>query len=258
MIELEQVRPHIEGHSLVRAVDRIPRGHVRIETGFLYPDGSSIEFYLVQERPLLPEVKLTDLGQTLAWLLTVQVRPWLSKKRQAFLEDTIRIYDVRQNGGALECALPNLQALPGAIIRLGQACMRVADLTFTRRTALQTAFSEEVEEVLADWDLPYEPNAELAGRYGRSVRVDYLVVGTRTRSAVMTLASGSASQAHNLANEIFRRWYDLAIPTRPEQRVTLFDDSKDVYRDDDLRRLGDLSQVVAISDRTTTHDLLAA
>jgi hypothetical protein len=101
-------------------------------------------------------------------------------------------------------------------------------------------------------------NKELVGRHGRPVRVDFLVHGQRTSSALLTLASGSASQAHVAANEIFRRWYDLDSPERAEQRVTVLDDRHDVYRDDDIARLKELSDVVAFSDRQTLRDLLAA
>ncbi len=65
-------------------------------------------------------------------------------------------------------------------------------------------------------------------------------------------------QAHIQAKEIFRRWYDLDVPERPEQRVTVFDDSVDVYRDEDLERLKSLSDVIALSDRRALVDLLAA
>jgi len=40
--------------------------------------------------------------------------------------------------------------------------------------------------------------------------------------------------------------------------VTVFDDRFNVYRDDDLRHLRDLSDVVALSDRQTIADLLTA
>jgi hypothetical protein len=75
---------------------------------------------------------------------------------------------------------------------------------------------------------------------------------------VLIWSSANSSQAHVQANEIFRRWYDLDIPSRKEQRVTVFDDRYDVYRDEDLRRLRDKSEVVGMSDRTTLLDLLAA
>ena len=66
------------------------------------------------------------------------------------------------------------------------------------------------------------------------------------------------SQAHNLANEIFRRWYDLHSPERTEQKVTIVDDQRDVYREDDLKRLGDYSAVVPVSDQDGVRTLLAA
>ena len=136
--------------------------------------------------------------------------------------------------------------------------MCIRDRIYTRRSALQVVFNEEVEEVLADTSLPYEPNKELDGRYGKLVKVDFLVQGSRTRSAVLALSSANSSTAHVQANEIFRRWYDLSIPQRTEQRVTVLDDRYDTYREDDLSRIKDRSDLIALSDRQTFCDLLAA
>jgi hypothetical protein len=244
-------------HTLVRDVDVLPKGHLRIETGLLYPDGASIEVYLVEDASLPGGHKLTDLGQTTSWLLDVQVKPWLSKKRQRLLEDAIDLYGVRQNGGALELPLESIDQIPEGIIRLGQACLRVSDLLFTRRSALQSVFLEDVEEVIVDTDLPFESNKELIGKYEKPVRVDFLVQGQRTQSAILALASGNASQAHGAATEIFSRWYDLK-DERNEQRITVFDDSKDVYREHDLRRLEELSILIGLSDRQAFRDVIAA
>jgi len=90
----------------------------------------------------LSTVKLTDLGQTTSWLLDVQVRPWLSKKRQRFVKDALRIHEVRQKGGALERSLPTLDVLVDGVMKLGQACVRVADLTYTRRRSLQSSVND--------------------------------------------------------------------------------------------------------------------
>ena len=143
-------------------------------------------------------------------------------------------------------------------MRLGQACVRVADLIYTRRCSLQSPVIEELEEVLVEGELKYETDSRLEGRFGNRVRVDLLVLGRQTRSAVLTWSSANSSQAHVQANEIFRRWYDLDVPTRLEQRVTILDDRYDVYRDDDLRRLRDKSSVLGLSDRTAILDVLAA
>jgi hypothetical protein len=256
---IEQARAIVAGHGLVRAVDQLPRGHVRFETEFLYPDRSSVDLFLVQEEPLLAPRKLSDLGQTLSWLSDLLVKPWLSKSRQALLEGALLACGARQEGGALELSIESVEhdLLPG-IVLLGQACVRVADLIYTRRSPLQLPFSEDVEEVLVDAELSYESAKELPGRYGKLVRVDFIVSGRRSTSAVMTLSSNNRSAAHTQAEDVFCRWHDLQIPERTEQRVTVFDDRFDTYRDEDLRRLEDAAQLVALSDRSTLVDLLAA
>jgi hypothetical protein len=255
---LDTIKKQTAGHALVRGIDTVRSGAVRLETAFLYPDGSSVDVFVREESPLFGTSRLSDLGQTTAWLLDVQVKPWLSKKRQRFLEDALRIYGVEQAGGALELALSSPSALMDGIVRLGQACVRVADLTYTRRSALQSGVSDELEEFLSDANLAFEANQELVGRQGAPVRVDFLVRGKTVQSALLALASANASQAHITANEIFRKWYDLDVPQRHEQRVTVFDDRFDAYRDEDLSRLRDLSDVVALSDRQSLEDLLAA
>jgi hypothetical protein len=157
MIALDQVQQQLQDRSIVRTIDVVPRGHIRIMTGLLYPDGSSVDVFIVNDTPEIPAggepaqpLRLSDLGQTVAWLLDVGVRPWLSKKRQAFIDDVLRLYDVRQAGGELILDSRPGDDLTVGILRLAQACIRVADLTFTRRASLQSPFSEDVEEVLAD------------------------------------------------------------------------------------------------------------
>lgn len=259
MRTFEDIRAAIDGHSIIRGAEKLPNGHVRMETSFLYPDGGSIDVFVpAEDGPLLALApKLTDFGQTTSWLSDVQVKPWLSKKRQRLLEDAIRVLGVRQDGGALELDLPDGNQIIDGVVRLGQACIRVADLAYTRRTSLQASVIEEVEEILADSELDYEENAELDGKYGK-VRVDFLVHGRRTDSALLTLSAANSSTAHAVANEIFKRWYDLDAPSRTEQRVTLFDDRHDTYKTEDLKRLADVSQVVQLSDRKAVADLLAA
>lgn len=258
MIDYSTIQASLAGHALVREIDRLDTGPIRIETAFLYPDGASIDLFMVEDEGRSHATMLSDLGQTMAWLLDVQVKPWLSRKRQGLIDDVLRLYAVEQRGGELVRAIARPDMLMPAIVSLGQACLRVADLMFTKRSAIVAAFNEQVEEMLGDVEVSYTPNAVLEGRYGASVRVDFLAEGRSTKSAILALSSGNASQAHVTATEIFRRWYDLDVPTRNEQRVTVLDDRVDVYRADDIHRLRDMSQLVAFSDRLTLEDLLAA
>jgi hypothetical protein len=257
-MDLQEIESRLAGNSLVRKVDLLESGHARIQTAFLYPEGSYVDLFLIEVAPLLRAYRLSDLGQTLDWLLDVQVRPWLSRKRQAFVADALRTCAVSQQGGSLEIVLPSLDELPSGIVRVGQACVKVADLIYTRRSTVPAPIVEEVEEILADTELSYEADTELEGRFGNRVRVDFLVHGSHMTSAVIAWSNPSSSQAHVQANEVFRRWYDLKVPGRSEQRVTVWDDRFDAYRADDLDRIRDVSELVALSDRGTLRELLAA
>lgn len=248
---------------MVQGTDVVPRGHVRLETKFSYPDGTSVDLFVakpVQHALFAREHLLTDFAQTTAWLADVQVQPWKSKKRQSFLEEVLAVLDVRQNGGALEAPFDNTHdSLESAVIRLGQACVRVADLYYTRRASFQySTLNEDVEELLVDADLRFQPNIQIMGSLGKLVPVDFEVEGQRTRSLVLTLSSQSAASSHQVATEVFRRQFDLASGTRKEQQVTIVDDRYNVYRDEDIKRLERVSAVVPFSARKDIVAMLAA
>ncbi len=148
MNKLADVRANLACKALVRDADQLPKGHIRIETTFKYPDGGSIELFVVEGRstpPSAPNV-LSDLGQTTAWLLNLQIKPWLSKERQALINDVLEVYGVRQEGGAFEIDVASLDELEPKIVTLAQACLRIADLTFTHHASLQALLSEDMDE----------------------------------------------------------------------------------------------------------------
>ena len=125
---IHDIKTHLNDHPLVLAIDSTPRGHVRLETAFLYPDGSAVDLFLVKQDSLFPTFCLSDLGQTLAWLLNVQVKPWLSKMQQVFLEDAVRLNRVEQRGGELIRPIAALSEVGPGMVALGQACVRVSAL----------------------------------------------------------------------------------------------------------------------------------
>ncbi|HEU4951750.1 MAG TPA: DUF1828 domain-containing protein [Holophagaceae bacterium] len=258
MINLETLSPYLVGHHLVTGIEQLDRGHLRLETAFRYPDGSQIDLFLKDEGPFIEPRILTDFGNTSSWLLDLQVKPWLSPKRKKLLELSLKDLAVHMNGGALELEFSGNERLMDGIVCLSQACIRMADLHYTRRSSLSLPLNEVVEELLEDFELTYQPNAEFTGRQGTPVKVDYQVWGLRTTSLIMIMGTGNPSVGHNRANEVFRTWYDLNLPERVEAKVTIFDDNSDVYRDEDLARLRDFSEVMPLSDRKAIKDLLAA
>jgi hypothetical protein len=259
-MDIKTLRSSLSGFSMFSDVDALPKGHLRIETLLKYPDGTSIEVFL--KSPAINSGgnavgTLSDLGQTTAWLMTAQVRPWISKKRQALLDEIVQSSGVSLAGGALELNTSNIGDLPLAVLRLAQCCSRVADLTFTKRTALQTLAKEEIEEFLVDLDASFEADVSIPCK-GRDVRVDFMVTTPSRSSAILTLSSMNTNSAHTMANELFTKWYDIEKTGRTEQRITVFDDRLNVYRDDDLERLQELSAVVPFSDRQSLKELVAA
>lgn len=244
---------------IVREVDEVNNGHVRLETRFLYPDRSSIDLFIRNTVQTGGALVLSDMGQTTLWLSDILVKPWQSKKRMRFVEDAMHTLDIRQNGGAFETSFEMTpESLMDAAIRLGQACVRIADLTFTRRSTSLVNAGEEVEEIISDANLPYETDVPLEGRNANVIKVDFLVHGTRRDSAIVTLSSQSQVSAHAVANEVLRKLYDLKVPERPEQRVMIWDDRFSVYREDDLDRLRDFAEVIGLSQRREIQTLLAA
>lgn len=245
--------------DLVRSVEEVPGGHVCLQTALQYPDGSYIDVFIRQPTQLsfAQKIVLSDLGQTTAWLLDLRLKPWLSEKRRRFLEDTLDVYSARLSGGAVEIELEPGEPMGPAVLRLAQACLRMADLMFTQRSSVETAFKDRVEDFLSIKELPFEQDVEVRGRGDRPVRVDYRVQSGRRNSLVLVLGSANPSSVHTIANEVFSRWYDLNVPHVREQKVTLLDDSSPV-RDSDLDRLRELSTVVALSDEDTLVETLRA
>lgn len=257
----ENVARQAEGLCLVRGVDMLPRGHARIQTGLLYPDGAYIDVFLCVDsaQPMLPPTMLSDLGQTMEFLINHQVRPWTSKKRKQQLEDAIAIFGATLNGGKIEVPLAG-GSLEDRILLLAQACLRASDLVFTKRQALQSTFAEDIETFLAESDLNFDSGATLDGYYG-PVAVDFVVRGAHATSAVLSLSSRTRGAAHASANELFQRFYDLAKANRPEQRITLVDDAVpvlQVFKQEDLNRIEEFSWVFMFSQCDEVRALMAA
>lgn len=131
--------------GIVRSIDQAGK-HWRIQTNLVYPDGSFIDLFIrnSDQVPHAPITVLSDLGQTTSWLLDLRLKPWLSQTHKRFMEDALEVLAVRQNGGALETEVTLGDPLGPAILRLAQACLRVADLMMTQRGSVETVSKARV------------------------------------------------------------------------------------------------------------------
>lgn len=253
------LRKLVEGFSLVKECDEIRNGMLRISTPFQYADGSHVDMFF--ERDLAQEWKLTDMGQTFAYLLDLHVKPWSSKRREQALSDICTSLGVSREGGQLFVRVPENRPdiLTSAMVCLAQACLRVSDLAMTQRFRMVSAFRDDVEEFVANADLLYETQYALEGRYGKPVEVDFRIKGRATSSLVLTLSTANATAAHGLCNEVFRRWYDLEHHRSEHLFLTAYDTTTDVFREDDLHRLRDVSAVLGFpAEADAMHEAIAA
>lgn len=247
-------------NELVTEVTVLPTGHIRIQTALQYPDTGFVDVFIRRDAQLdlRERLVLSDFGNTTALLLDHRIKPWLSEKRKEFLREITQALGVTLNGGALEIELVPGQPLAQPILRLAQACLRMADLTFTQRRSVETTFRGDVEEFFSTRDIEYDPDYQVPLINGRAVRVDYRASGGPKGALVLTLGSRNAAAAHTVATELFSRWFDIReLSKAREARVTVVSDEAPV-RTEDLDRLRKCSDVYYFSDEAGLGDALAA
>ncbi|MFH1112660.1 MAG: hypothetical protein V1792_01950 [Pseudomonadota bacterium] len=136
---------------------------------------------------------------------------------------------------------------PAAVaLRVAQAALRVSDLWFTFRTRAVESVMDEVSDFLTERDFPFARGEKLAGRSGKVWIPDFHVRSLRRSSLVYVLSTGSKSAARSIVNHVHTAWYDLNhLAAGPEalQFVSLFDDTADIWSDEDFRLAEQLSTV---------------
>lgn len=237
----EQIKKAVSAFSLVKACDDIRNGMVRLATPFQYPNGAGVDLFLGSKPELFDKWILTDLGQTTAWLLDLNLKLWTTEKRKQLVADICKGLDITQEGGQFQLILEDMKQLPDAMVRLSQACLRVADLAFTQRLRIASEFNEDFEEFLDLADASYKPDFSIQGAYGKIVKVNFKVVGHRSETLVQTLSTRSSVASHAMANEAFVKWHDLQPHRSHFQFLTIYDTTNDSFRDDDLARLNSMS-----------------
>lgn len=260
-INCENLREFVQGFSLVEQCDVINSGALRISTPFNYPNGSQIDVFLETRSGVFSEYILSDYGQTSDYLTDMNIKFWVSKKRRLLVEDicsTLGV-DVHVTRFQIRLSAEELGMLSEAIVRLAQACIRVADLTFVQRLQVAGTFQEDVEEFIAGINLPYEPDIVLAGIRDREIKVDFRVIGRRITSLIQTISTPNYTNAHTRSLEVFSRWYDLKSNYSEDQFITLYDTTNNVFQRADLGRLEDLSLVYGYpEDQAQLQEVLLA
>ena len=218
-------------------------GYTRIRTPYLYPDGDVIDLFLSQEKG---EMTLTDLGETLRWLRSQSIAQRRSPKQTQLVQDICVNHGVEQFRGMLMVRVKHSDNLSSDLTRLAQAAVRVSDLWFTMRTRAVETITDEVRDFLEVRKIPFEHGETLPGRSGRIWTVDFHIRQPRRSALMCVLSTASRAAARGISERVTAEWQDLShFKVGPEALafVSLIDDSADVWSPEDLRLVGELSQV---------------
>ena len=219
------------------------RQYVRVRTSLLYPDGCVVDVF-VRERD--GHIAVTDLGEALGWLRQQTVGGKRSPKQQRLLQDICITLGVELFRGQLLARAANGSGLADLILRVAQAAMRVGDLWFTTRTKSLESVADEVADFLHEQHMPHERAVKLAGRSGRNWTLDFQVLAPARSALVFVLASGARAGARRVAEHVVAGWHDLSqfrVGPQAARFVSLFDDTSDVWSEDDFRLVESISDI---------------
>ncbi len=216
---------------------------VRIRTPYLYPDGDVIDLFL---KPQEDVATLTDLGESLRWLRMQTATLRRSQKQNRLIEDICLNHGVELYRGMLTLRVQDSVNLAQAVTRLAQAALRTADLWFILRSRSFESVTDEVEEFLKDSKIPYDRGEDLIGRSGRKRSIDFHTRLSRKSSLIKVLSTGNRSSARSLSDRAFASWADLShykVGSQALQFISLFDDTQDVWSEEDFALVRDVSTI---------------
>jgi len=215
---------------------------VRVRTPFLYPDGGVIDVFVL---PRDGRFEVTDFGEALGWLRMQSVGGQLSPKQRRMVEDVCLTLGVEFFRGQLMLRC-DADTVSDGVIRIGQAALRLADLWFTLRTRAVETVSDEVADWLEEKVIQFERAARHTGRSGRSWTIDYQTRTAQRTCLVFILSTGSRAAARRVTEHVVAGLYDLSHlrVVQPQLSfVSLFDDTEDVWQDEDFRLVEPLSTI---------------
>ena len=169
-----------------------------------------------------------------------------SPKQQLLVEDVCQTLGVELLKGQLILRSGVDDPLGETIMLLAQAVVRVSDLWFTfRGRALQTT-ADEVDRWLRDKQIPFKHSVRHAGRSRRDWTIDFQISTEQRTSIVFLLSTGSRGAVRRITDHVVAGCMALNHLKEHQPRlvfVSLFDDTQDVWRDEDFDLVEQLSIV---------------
>jgi hypothetical protein len=217
--------------------------YTRIQTPFLYPDGDIIDIFYREEGDA---AVLTDLGETLRWLKMQTVTQRKSPRQRRLIADICLTHNIELYRGMLTTRVRRSEDLTSAVMRLSQGILRVSDLWFTFRHKAGESIVDEVEDLLQEHQIAFVRSPRVAGRSATVWRPDFQIRRKEHSALVRVLSTGSRAATHDLAARTSAMWHDLSYLTVGQEAlefISLFDDTLDVWNEEDFRLVENISDI---------------
>jgi hypothetical protein len=218
-------------------------GFLRIRTPFRYSDGGIVELYAEQRQT---GVLLTDLGEAFRFLQTYGLDPLRSALRRTIVDLAVELGGAQTSEGAIEILVPDGTRALEALVRLGQIVTRVADLALLARGSLAATFPDAVEEFLTA-NLRFsevQRNGTIRGSAALH-QLDFVVRSRQRLTGIAALSAVTGNGANAQTAFTIQKFADIASvgPGAP-QRITVIEDSGDVWSESLRKQLQNFSEVV--------------
>jgi hypothetical protein len=217
--------------------------YTRIQTPFLYPDGDVIDIFYKEDGET---AILTDLGETLRWLRMPSIAQRRSPRQRQLIADICLNHSIELYRDMLTTRVRRPEDLASCIMRLSQGILRVSDLWFTFRSKAGESIADEVEDLLQERRIAFVRVPRVSGRSATVWRPDFQIRHKEHSTLVRVLSTGSRAATHDLVARTSAMWHDLSYLTVGQEAlhfISLFDDTWDVWKEEDFRLVEDISDI---------------
>ncbi len=235
--------------------------YLRVTTPFTLPDGDTLILFLLRHSD---PPQIGDLGETLRWLRSHTAEPLRSTRQQQQIVDACAGLGVALERGELRTHAGPGEPLARAVVRVAQACLRIAELRRTSRPRITRSFPDEVESYLhatLPGPLTITRNDRIPGISATTWSVDFRVRTPERHLLLFLLANERRDQARKLAEHVVAACTDLAhlrkLRRMPVQFITLFDDRGAAWNDADARLVAPFATPYRWSERKSWAPALA-
>ncbi|MCY4576610.1 MAG: DUF1828 domain-containing protein [Chloroflexi bacterium] len=233
-----------------------PQEGVRVRTPLLFPDGGVIDVFVLERNATYT---LTDFGDAAGWLGLQTVSQQRSQKQRLLMKDTCQTLGIELRGETLVLQGVPTDGLADAVLRLAQAEARVADLWFTMRQIPGESTADEINDWLLMRQFEVDRRIPIAGKSSRMWTIDFRTRTPNKESLVFLLSTGTRGATRRIVEHVVAGFHDLrssSLAGTNVSYVSLFDDTVDIWRDEDFGLAESLSDIARWSRPDELAELL--